>query len=102
MEYDADAVASEVYEVAFAELGHVAALEQNFSGSRMIESSEKIQQCGFAGTGASDEGYELPARDVEAELLYGGDVFTGELKGTGYVDGFDGRRAVASFTLLIQ
>ena len=48
------------------------------------------------------EGDELSVVDVEGQLFYRRDVFTGELEGACYFDRLDGRGAVDTIILLIQ
>ncbi len=74
LEDEADMIAAVKRQLALVHPGEVVLMEQHLAGGRPVESTQDIQEGGFAGTRRSQQNQDFGIEDIEVDAAQGGNV----------------------------
>ena len=100
LEHEPHLVPAQLRQRPVRRLRQVQAVEDDRSAGRAVQSAQKVEQRGLAGSGAAHERQELPAPDVEVHSLERGDVGCPGLEDAHQVHGANDGRCVRHACLL--
>src|SRR5258706_12021711 len=69
LENEADFLGAVANHFAFAELCQVDAIDNHAPGSELVQASQDIDECGFAGAGRPHQGDPFPGSDAKAQAV---------------------------------